>query len=138
LFVSPLAEVAYGYEVVPIFHQKQQQASAMPSDDIKLEVGDRLVVLATVESLQRLAYGARLSPEYQVYIDRLLISHAEFEAIGTVARISGCEMHIATQVIRRLPDVLPMPLYKPQALRSVRELKKIQTHAHLIVPSSPG
>jgi Trk K+ transport system NAD-binding subunit len=72
LFVSPLAEVAYGYEVVPIFHQKQQQASAMPSDDIKLEVGDRLVVLATVESLQRLAYGARLSPEYQVYIDRLL------------------------------------------------------------------
>ena len=44
----------------------------MPSDDIKLEVGDRLVVLATVESLQRLAYGARLSPEYQVYIDRLL------------------------------------------------------------------
>jgi hypothetical protein len=48
-----LAEVAYGYGKVPILYQKSidQPAHLMPSDDIRLEAGDRLVVLVTFETL---------------------------------------------------------------------------------------
>lgn len=40
-----LAEVAYGYNVMPILHQKYTQESAklMPSDDTRLYAGDRLL-----------------------------------------------------------------------------------------------
>ena len=56
-----LAEVAYGYGVVPILHQKPPNVSTlMPSDEIRLAVGERLVVLATIEGLQRIEQG-RLS-----------------------------------------------------------------------------
>lgn len=42
-----LGEVAYGYDVVPILHQKPAEAFAlMPSDDVRLASGDRLIILA--------------------------------------------------------------------------------------------
>ncbi|WP_341528745.1 NAD-binding protein [Nostoc sp. UHCC 0302] len=48
-----LAEIAYGYGLVPILYTMTayQTTKFMPSDDIKLTVGDRLVVLATIEGL---------------------------------------------------------------------------------------
>lgn len=43
-----LPEAAYGYGVVPILYQKEREvARLMPSEDIRLAVGDRMVVLAT-------------------------------------------------------------------------------------------
>ncbi|WP_248277833.1 NAD-binding protein [Brasilonema sp. UFV-L1] len=54
-----LAEVAYGYGMMPVLYQKSSQFSAelMPSDDTQLKEGDRLVVLQTINSLQRLERG---------------------------------------------------------------------------------
>jgi Trk K+ transport system NAD-binding subunit len=47
-----LAKVVDRYKIVPILHQKNQGfINLMPLGDIKLKVGDRLVFLATVESL---------------------------------------------------------------------------------------
>jgi Trk K+ transport system NAD-binding subunit len=44
-----LSEIAYGYGVVPISHQREQEpARLMPSDDLRLRAGDRLVLLATI------------------------------------------------------------------------------------------
>ncbi|NJL09585.1 MAG: TrkA family potassium uptake protein [Calothrix sp. SM1_7_51] len=48
-----LSDVAYGYGVVPIFYQKPNEESLMPSNNIKLESGDRLVVVAGIESLKK-------------------------------------------------------------------------------------
>lgn len=50
-----LTEVTYGYGVVPILYQKPTQTAALlPSYDTKLNVGDRLIVLATVDSLHQI------------------------------------------------------------------------------------
>lgn len=133
-----LAEVAYGYGMVPILHQESAQASPklMPSDDIRLEVGDRLVVLVTTSSLLRLERGEMLPRNWQVQVDKALTKGAVFEGARAIARISGCGLNTATELLHHLPGVLPIPLYKHQAQHLVRELSKVQTLACLI-PFSP-
>jgi Trk K+ transport system NAD-binding subunit len=57
-----IAEIAYGYNVVPILHQKhlQNNYSLMPSYETRVNVGDRLIVLATSDGLQRIEWGEML------------------------------------------------------------------------------
>ncbi|MBV8886247.1 MAG: NAD-binding protein [Chroococcidiopsidaceae cyanobacterium CP_BM_RX_35] len=129
-----LAEVAYGYGVIPILYQKhtQELAKLMPSDDTRLEPGDRLIVLATTESLQQIQRGVRRPCLWQVQVDKALSKDAVFEGASTIARTSGCSISVATELMHHLPGVLHLPLYKHQAQRLVRELKKHQVLAHLI------
>jgi Trk K+ transport system NAD-binding subunit len=134
-----LAEVAYGYGVVPILYQDQdhtQAATLLPSEDIKLEVGDRLVILATVDSLHQINQRESLPRSWQVFVNTTATQNIVFEVIRTITRITGCSLSTATEVMNQLPTTVPKPLYKHQALRLVRELSKIQTQAHLIPFSS--
>lgn len=133
-----LAEVAYGYGVVPILYQDRTHtaASLLPSDDIKLEVGDRLIVLATVDSLHQIDRGENLPRCWQVHVNFAATGSAVFEGARTITRITGCSIATATEVMNHLPAIVPVPLYQHQALRLVRELSKVQTQAHLI-PFSP-
>ena len=52
-----LAHVAYGYGVVPVLHERGAASALNPSDDIRLESGDVLVVLATLDALGRIERG---------------------------------------------------------------------------------
>ncbi|WP_425218105.1 hypothetical protein [Tumidithrix helvetica] len=56
-----MAQIAYGFGVVPIFYQKFSPSTTtenteflMPSDDIRLNEGDRPIVLASISGLQRI------------------------------------------------------------------------------------
>jgi Trk K+ transport system NAD-binding subunit len=129
-----LAEIAYGYGVVPILHQKLNYrfARLMPSDDVRLQVGARLVVLATIEGLQRVEQGKTFDRSWRVRVERTLSQEAAFEGATAIVRISSCELSVARNMMEQLPVTLPHPLYKHQALRLVRELSKIQVKAHLV------
>jgi hypothetical protein len=69
---------------------------------------------------------------WQVQVDKALTKDAVFEGPRVIMCISGCGINTATQLMHHLPGVLPVPLYKHQAQRLVRELGKVQTLAHLI------
>lgn len=130
-----LSEVAYGYGVVPILHQKPLNSSQfMPSDDIRLSVGDRMVILATIKGLQRIEKGQinTNSKCWQVRIEQTLTADAIFEGANVLARISGCSLHIARELMNHLPATLPTLLYKYQAMRLVRTLNKIRVKARII------
>lgn len=128
-----LAEVSYGYGAVPILYQKSSlSAKLMPSDDIRLESGDRLIVLATIDSLQQIERGERLPRRWQVQVEKVLSQGATFEGARVIAQISGCSIKIAQELMHHLPGVLYLPLYKHQAQRLVRELSKSQVLASLI------
>jgi Trk K+ transport system NAD-binding subunit len=133
-----LAEVAYGYDVVPICHAQAGKASTlMPSDDIRLTNGDRLVVLATIEGLQRieqrkLNLAAR---NWQVRVETARTSDAAFEGANAIARISGCSLKSARDLMNKLPQTLPFLLYKHQAQRLVRELNRVLVKASSIYAS---
>ncbi|ACK72596.1 TrkA-N domain protein [Gloeothece citriformis PCC 7424] len=134
-----LSEVAYGYGVVPILHQKPPDTSKfMPSDDIRLTVGDRMVVLATIEGLKRIEQGKlRISPKcWRVKVEKAITPDGIFEGANIIARISGCSLNTARELMNNLPHTLSTPLYKPQAMRLVRALKKVQVFANIISTSS--
>ncbi len=127
-----LAEVAYGYRIVPILHQKPQEpAKLMPSDEIRLMVGDRLVVLATISSLQQIERGERLPCRWAVRVEKALNESSVFEGGNTIARVTGCEIGLARELMENLPGTLRLPMYKQQAEHLVRELDKFQVRAIL-------
>jgi Trk K+ transport system NAD-binding subunit/tetrahydromethanopterin S-methyltransferase subunit G len=131
-----LAEFAYGYEVVPILHQKPSYSPQIfPLDDVRLMVGDRLVVLATIEGLRRIEQGQlKLDlKRWQVRIEKALTPDAAFEGANAIARISGCSLILARELMANLPQTLPVFLYQHQAQRLVRELNRSLIKAILII-----
>ncbi|GFE71294.1 TrkA family potassium uptake protein [Chroococcus sp. FPU101] len=130
-----LSEVAYGYDVIPILHQKQNNSShLMPSEDIKLSVGDRMVILATPEGLQRVEKGFNhIKPKTcQVRINTIFGQDAIFEGANAISRISGYPLNKTREMMIHLPATLPPPLYKLQAQRLVRALMKTGVNAEII------
>ncbi|MBW4654620.1 MAG: NAD-binding protein [Kaiparowitsia implicata GSE-PSE-MK54-09C] len=127
-----LADVAYGYGVVPLLHTAAQgRDRLMPSDDVRLHEGDRLVVLANSHSLQRIERNERLAQTWWVRIDHANTQDASFAGATAIARVTGCPIQLARDTMEQLPTLLPKSLYCHQALRLVRELGKAGVVAHL-------
>ncbi len=128
-----LAEVAYGYGVVPILYQNLRRSPVkfMPSDHTQLAVGDRLVVLANSHSLQRIERGEMFPRNWQVQIEKVLAQDAIFDGANEISIISGCNIGIARELMHNLPGLLPTALYKQQALLLVRRLSKLRVTARL-------
>jgi hypothetical protein len=129
-----LAEIAYGYGVVPILHQRSPQESAtlMPSDDVQLHSGDRLVVLATTNGLRRIELGEMCPRLWQVRVEKAITSEAVFVGANEISRISGCDLKTARSLMSNLPGILPLKLYDHQAQRLVRRLSRVQVIANAI------
>ncbi len=129
-----LADIAYGYGLVPILHSKaeHQIPKFMPSNDIKLAVGDRLVVLATIEGLQRVEQRKTIARQWLVRVEKAVSPDAAFEGAAVISRVSGCDMHLARTLMNQLPGTLQYPLYKHQAHRLVSELSKSQVSAQIV------
>lgn len=128
-----LSEVNYGYGVISLLHQKTRLSSnLMPSDDIRLIPGDRLIVLATIEGLQGIEKGnLDLKAKcWQVSIEAALSPDSVFEGANAIARISGCALGQARDLMHNLPTTLPFRLYQHQAQRLVRELHKVLVKAN--------
>lgn len=87
-----LSEIAHGYGVVPILYQKYRQLnySLMPWEDVKLDAGDRLIVLATSNGLQRIEWGEMLPRLFQVQIEQALTKNAIANGAEKISAISGC------------------------------------------------
>ena len=130
-----LADIAYGYEVVPIFHEKPgKEARLMPSDDVLLVAGDRLIVLASIEGLRRVEQGALDYSKrcWQVRVIKALTETAFFEGGNVLARVGGVPLRDARALMKDLPGILSRELYEHQAKRLVRELSKVQVAAELV------
>ena len=127
-----LADVSYGYGIVPVLHDSGGQHAFLPSDRVRLAAGDRLVVLATVDGLQRVEKGTPREQAWTVEIVRAPMKDGAFEGAMTIARVTGCEVETARRAMEHLPAKIPVPLYKQQGRRLVRELSRVQVEAHLV------
>ncbi|HSM84291.1 MAG TPA: NAD-binding protein [Nodosilinea sp.] len=133
-----LSEVAYGYGVVPLWHQRPDRpGKVMPSDDTRLETGDRLVVLATIGGLRRIEQRRLASPTWKIHLEKALTADALFDGAAEIARSSGCRLREARELMAALPRTLPHPLYHHQALRLARLLSRAQVRAQVVPPAPP-
>lgn len=122
-----LSEMVYGYGVVSVLYQKPDKEPVfMPSDDTKLTEGDRLVVLATIKSLQRIEKGDinLRDKSWRVQIEKALTPEAAFDGANAIIRIAGCSLGEAREIFNHLPQTIPKTLYHHQAQRLVKELNK--------------
>lgn len=128
-----LAEVAYGYGVVPIWHQPPDHPPRiMPPDDLQLQVGDRLVVLSTIRGLRRIEQGDLAPKRWQVQLLKAGSADAIFEGGTEIARVTGCPIAEAHDLMQHLPVVFPQRLYFHQAKRLVRGLSRLRVRATIL------
>lgn len=133
-----LFQVAYGYGVVPIFHQPQQQVlegnssnALMPSDDRRLQPGDRLIVLSTINGLRRIERGEIAPPRrWHLFAERPMNETFAYDLGNDLSRIGGCTLDEARTFISRLPGTLEVRLYDHQAQWLLQTLQR-QIHATL-------
>ncbi|MBD0336885.1 MAG: NAD-binding protein [Cyanobacteria bacterium Co-bin13] len=128
-----LSEVAYGYGVVPVWHHRPGKiATVMPSEDIRLQPGDRLVVLATIRGLRRVEQEDVAPRLWQVRVEMVLTADARFDGASELARVSGYDLGLARDFMTQLPAVFPPKLHRHQALRLVRLLSAAQVKAQMV------
>jgi Trk K+ transport system NAD-binding subunit len=122
-----LSEVAYGYGVVPLWHQRDPQPGrVMPSEDTRLQVGDRLVVLASIGGLRRIEQRQIAPRTWRLDIEKALTADALFDGAAEIARLTGYRLGDAREFMAQLPGTLPLPLYQHQARRLARLLSRAQ------------
>lgn len=128
-----LSDIAYGYGVIPIFYSGNGSYNKilMPSDDILLANGDRLILLATIESLKSIEQGKIKPKQWQVEITSVKSDMGVFEGTNAIARITGCPLKIASKTMGNLPQVLPVNVYHHQGVRLLNALQKNQISAKL-------
>ena len=99
----------------------------------KIEV-DRLVVLASTDGLRRIEVGQLdFTPKsYRVLIEKVARQDAQFEGANTIDRVTNCGLNLAREVMETIPKILPVPLYKQQARRLVKQLSKTMVKASII------
>ncbi len=122
-----IADIAYGYGVVPIIYQQPHHASVLlPLDEPPLKTGDRLVVLANIDGLRRIEQGILNleAKQWLLRIEKALALDAIFEGANIISRFTGCSLTLARETMHNLPQNLPVYLYQHQAYKLVEELKK--------------
>ncbi|PZV08954.1 MAG: potassium transporter [Leptolyngbya sp.] len=130
-----LAEVAYGYGVVPLWHQLHgQPGKIMPSDDTRLQPGDRLAVLATISGLRRIEQQELAPRTWHIHVEKAFTADALFDGATELARVAGYRLGDAREFMAQLPGTLPLPLYRHQALRLSRLLTRAQVKAEVVPP----
>jgi Trk K+ transport system NAD-binding subunit len=130
-----LTEIVYGYGVLVILHQHfEQESTVMPKLEIRLRIGDRIVVLATTDSLRRIEQG-RLKTSikcWRVRVEKVLTPDGYFEGANIISRITGSSLNNSRELMKNLPQIIPEPLYYHQAKYLVRELKKALVKAEMV------
>ena len=129
-----LAQVAYGYSVVPVYHQAAQAIPPtaqdpdkflLPPDDRLLMEDDRLVILSSINGLRRIEHGDVMPPQrWRLVISRALNPGDVLDCSSLLFRLSGCNLEQARIFMASLPGAMELDLYDYQAHRLKQELGK--------------
>jgi Trk K+ transport system NAD-binding subunit len=135
-----LWDVTCGYGLVAILYQRSLSAESefFPNEDVRLEPGNRLVVLATMAGLQQTEHGVTAARECQVRILRAVSDPAVFEGARTISRVTGCPLATAHRLMRALPNTMEQGLFRHQAARLIRELHAAGVTAEVLEVPAPN
>ena len=127
-----LAQVAYAYGVVPIYHQAAPMVYSpahevdkflLPPDDRLLREGDRLMILSSINGLRRIEHGDMTPPQrWKLTISRAPNPNDIHDCSSLLFRLSGCGLEQARTFIASLPGAMDLDLYDYQAHRLEQEL----------------
>lgn len=125
-----LAEVSYGYGVVPILlktrsSQGEWRNLPMPGDERRLQDGDRLHLLSSINGLRRIERGDMVSPHrWRLQLAEPLDQRALLPAGNMLMQLSGLELRWCRELMDDLPTTVELSLYEYQAYRLREELQQ--------------
>ncbi len=125
-----LAQVAYGYGVVPILRETHDPKGKpcsilMPTDDQRLRVGDRLFVLSSINGLRRIERGEMTPPRrWRLTVDALLNAEALPETVELLIKLTDCSYERARSFVEQLPAAMDIELYDYQASRLIQTMNE--------------
>ncbi|WP_121967845.1 potassium channel protein [Leptolyngbya sp. BC1307] len=129
-----LAQIAYGYGVVPILretcdHKGKLCSILMPTDDQRLLTGDRLFVLSSINGLRRIERGEMTPPRrWRLSVEALPHVRPNAEPQQQVAdlltKLTDCSPERARSFVEQLPAAMDIQLYDYQAARLIQTLNE--------------
>lgn len=125
-----LAEIAYGYGVVPLLLKTYSlqgvwSTVTMPGDDLRLHSGDQLYVLSSINGLRRIERGEMAAPRrWRLKMERPLNPQVLLTAGNTLVRLSDLELSRCRDLMANLPVAIDLSLYDYQAYRLLQELQR--------------
>jgi Trk K+ transport system NAD-binding subunit len=121
----PLWEIAEGYAVAPVLHQRPGARARVPSPEDASQIlkeGDRLIVLATAGSLEAIERGDLRPPKYQLRLERMRPYAESLQVVGMLSQRLGYTLAHAHATLENLPQTVPLPLYGLYAARTAKLL----------------
>jgi Trk K+ transport system NAD-binding subunit len=121
-----LWEVGEGYGVVPVLFEPAGGKARVPTLDdsvIKLELGDRLIVLASAASLEAIERGDLRPREYELVLEGLRPYAEPLQVVGLLVQRLGYTLEEAHGVLKNLPQPAPQRLYGLYVRRTFRLLR---------------
>ncbi len=125
-----LAQVAYGYGVVPILRETHDPKGKpcsilMPTDDQRLRVGDRLFVLSSINGLRRIERGEMTPPRrWRLTVDALPTAESLPETAELLTKLTDCSSERARSFVEQLPAAMDIELYDYQASRLIQTMNE--------------
>lgn len=123
-----MAQVAYGYGVVPILRETRDTKGSLctillPTDDQYLRVGDRLFVLSSINGLRRIERGEKTPPRrWRLAVDSPPKPEAAADIIQLFANLTHFSLEEARRLIQQIPTAIDIELYDYQAARLVQAM----------------
>lgn len=125
-----MAQVAYGYGVVPILRETRDAEGVsctilLPTDDQYLQSGDRLFVLSSINGLRRIERGEKTSPRrWRLAVDAPPKPEAMTDVVQLFANLANFELKEAHRFIQQVPIAIDIDLYDYQAARLIQTMKE--------------
>lgn len=129
-----IAQIAYGYGVVPIVRETRDRSGQpctvlMPTDDQTVLPGDRLFVLSSINGLRRIERGQSTPPRrWQLTAEALPPGASSPESMADIAQLltqlTRCSTQQAYSFLRQRPTTMTVELYDYQAARLIQILKE--------------
>jgi Trk K+ transport system NAD-binding subunit len=135
---ASLAEIAEGYSVVPILHARaghDARRCSISDGSIRLQLGDRLVLLGSATSLQRVERGSMFPRTARVTLSRLRPFADRLVISALLVQQLAYTLEHAQALLDSLPQTLPERLYPHHAERLCLALERGGATAELS-PSS--
>ena len=128
-----LVKFACGYGVVPLMVVKanEEKTFALPPEDIVLEQGDTLYVLAPIEGIRRIETGNLLSAQYILHVEKPLREDALFNGANILSRMTGVSIGQCREFMTGLPAPFPEKMHLHQGKLLVSLLKRNMLAAEL-------
>lgn len=126
-----IGHIAYGFGVVPVClwrnpkRKHEQMTVVFPGEDVRVQDGDHLTVLASINGLRRIEQGAYSEPRRWELSANKPLNPAFVQPAGAeLARYSGCPLKDAMSFVESLPGRMTLKLYTNQADRLKRHLSR--------------